>query len=306
MKTNQHVLVTGACGYIGSLLSNKLLNAGYNITLLDNRINDNKDLQHIIGHRQVKVLEGDIRDKNSISNAVAGVDTIVHLAAISDGNMGRLNPLITREVNYESLVYMIELAKSSGVKRFLFSSTFGVYGKSYNQILEESLKLNPEDPYSETKSLCEELLVKNNSNNFTTTSLRIAMVYGLAPSMRYEFLVNRMSLTAKNSGKLEIMGGGQRRPQIHIQDISDYFCRLVSIEKELISGQSFNAVGENPSILEIATSIKSYMANVEITMLPARSNEVSFEMDGNKLSKIGLKPSFTINQGVLEILNAIS
>jgi len=306
MNTSHHVLITGAGGYIGSLLSSKLLKAGYNVTLLDNRIKENKSLQHIIGHSQVKVLEGDIRDKNVISNAVADVDTIVHLAAISDGNMGRLNPLITREVNYESLAYMIEFAKSSGVRRFLFSSTFGVYGKSYHQVLDESLELNPEDAYSETKSLCERLLVKNNSCDFTTTSLRIAMVYGLAPAMRYEFLVNNMSLKAKKTGQLEIMGGAQKRPQIHIQDITDYFCRLVSIEKELISGKSFNAVGENPSILEIAKLIKSYMANVEINVLPARPNEVSFEMDGKKLSKIGLVPSLNIKQGVSEMLNAIS
>jgi nucleoside-diphosphate-sugar epimerase len=295
-------LVTGASGYIGSLLTMKVLKAGHQLTVFDNRSQHIPLLDNYQTCNGVKIIKGDIRDNDTVCNAVAGVDTIIHLAAISDGNMGKLNPSLTREVNYDSLKNMIELAKDSGVNQFLFASTFGVYGKSYNQVLIESLKCNPDDSYSETKALCEQLLVEHNSNQFSTTSLRIAMVYGLAPTTRYEFLVNNMSLKAKTTRKLEIMGGLQRRPQIHVQDITDYFLKLLSIEKRLISGQLFNAVGQNPSIIEIAETIKTCIPGLEITILPPRPFEMSFEMDGEKLSKIGLKPAYTIKHGALEIL----
>ena len=304
MTRSKRVLVTGASGYIGSLLCNKILKSDYGLSLLDTKVHDNFGLGNIIGQSEVNIFEGDIRDRNILSSAVTGIDTLIHLAGISDGRMGKINPSLTREINYESFDNMLEIAKGSGVKRVLFASTFGVYGNSYVQKLDESLKINPEDIYSETKALCEALLVKHNSDEFTTASLRIAMVYGLSPSMRYEFLVNNLSQTAKVKGELVIMGGSQKRPQIHVQDITDYFLKLISVDANLISGEAFNAVGENPTILDIAKIIKNHLPNTEIKILPSRPNEVSFELDGRKiLQKIGIEPSYSISEGVLEILN---
>ncbi len=304
MTGNKRILVTGASGYIGSLLCTKILKSNYRLTMLDTKVYGKYGLGNIIAQNEVNIFEGDIRDTNILSNAVTGVDTLIHLAGVSDGRAGKINPSLTREINYESFNNMLEIAKVSGVKRVLFASTFGVYGNSYNQKLDESLKINPVDIYSETKALCEDLLVKHNSNEFTTASLRIAMVYGLSPSTRYEFLVNNLSRTAREKGELVIMGGTQKRPQIHVQDITDFFLKLISVDANLISGEAFNAVGENPTILDVAKIIKNHLPDTIINILPSRPQEVSFELDGEKiLQKVGMKPTYTISDGVLEILN---
>lgn len=304
MTVNKRVLVTGAGGYIGTLLCKKILKAGYDLSLLDARVYGNLGLEDIIERNGVEVFEGDMRDKHIISRSVAGIDTIIHLAGISDGRSGKVNPSLTKEINYDSFKNMLEFAKEEGVNRFLFASTFGVYGNSYKKNLDESLSINPEDIYSETKALCEALLVKHNSDEFITTSLRIAMVYGLSPSMRYEFLVNNLCQAAKARGELEIMGGFQKRPQIHVQDITDYFLKLISVEGSLITGEAFNAVGENPTILDIAKIIKGYLPDTEIKILPSRPDEISFELDGRKiLRKIGIGPSYSIGEGVFEIIH---
>ena len=298
-----NVLVTGASGYIGSLLSKKILDAGYNLRFFDFDIVNNGHIYKIINHPKCKVYEGDLRDKVITNKALTDCDIVIHLAGISDGRMGKKDPEITKEINISATRYLIEKAKDLGVKRFLFASTIGVYGNKYTKPFEENFKLNPIDPYSESKAIGEEILYKSTNANFITCSLRIAMVYGLSVNTRFDFLVNNLVKIAYKNGEVSVLGGQQKRPQIHVQDISDYFLKLITIDAALISGKSFNAVSSNPSVNDLTQIIRRHLPKTKINLLIARENEDSFEMDGKQINKeLWIYPQYDIEKGIKELV----
>jgi len=300
---NKKILVTGAGGYIGTVLCEKILSNNYNLNILDTNISINAGLKVIIENKNTTCFEGDIRDSEILKKAMQQVDTVIHLAAISDGNAGKANPELTNEINYNSLENILIIAKTLGVKRFLFASTFGVYGNKYTQPLTEDLKPKPVDPYSESKLKCENLLIKYFEKDFITCSLRSAMVFGLSQTMRTEFLVNKLTQLAFQSGKLSVQGGNQKRPQIHVSDLADAFLKLTQISVDKIIEPAYNVVCCNPSVLEIAMAVKNSLPETTIDFLDPRQNEDSFEMDGSKLKKlIGKYESKSISEGIKELL----
>jgi nucleoside-diphosphate-sugar epimerase len=302
---NRKILLTGANGYIGTTLSHKLIDAGCDIVLVDLKFARDSVFLGTTESLRVKKFEGDIRNRYFVQDCFKGqnIDTVIHLAGISDGKTGSNNPELTRATNYDSFGDLVEAAGHAGASRFIFASTFGVYGKSYNGLLHEALPLDPQDVYSETKALCERDLQRFNSDFFSTVSLRIAMVYGSSMQMRKDFLVNNLVFQAIENGAIEIQGGFQKRPQIHIQDVSNYFVNLVFAERRLVEGQIFNAVGQNPSVLEIVKTIEKNVRNLKVSFLKPRDIEYSFEMTGARLKKaLGLAPTYTLQRGILELI----
>jgi nucleoside-diphosphate-sugar epimerase len=293
------VLVTGGSGYIGSCLVKKAIAAGYTIHVLDNAAALPKAVAELFHHPCVNHFKGDITDRKALEESVQGVAHVVHLAGISDGRAGKANPALTQKVNTESIAQIVDVSKAAGVKKFVFASTMGVYGNGYHSILNEALPLNPLDPYSESKALGEAVVKAAASPTFCPVSLRIAMVYGVGPKIREDFLVNNLCLNAVLQGRLSIMGGLQRRPQIHIDDLARLVLDLLSCDTSDICGAAFNAVGQNPSILEMVDVLKGLLPDLEVDILPARNYEDSFEMDGQKLfESIGFRPMTDLKTGI--------
>ena len=302
-----NVLVTGAAGYIGSLLSKKILEAGHNLIFFDLNHSDVPEINGITNHPRCKTYYGDLRNSNLINEVVNDCDIVIHLAGISDGRMGKKDPELTKEINIKATKHLIENAKNAGVKRFLFASTIGVYGNKYSEPLTEKLGLNPVDPYSESKAIGEEILMKTTDADFVTCSLRIAMVYGLSIITRFDFLVNQLVKIAIENGEISIVGGKQKRPQVHVQDITHFYLNLINIDSSLISSKSFNVVSENPSVNELTKRIKNYLPKTKINLLPERKNEDSFEMDGTKIkNELGLHPKYEFAKGINELINYLN
>jgi nucleoside-diphosphate-sugar epimerase len=304
MKSEKKILVTGGAGYIGSVLSEKILSQDYQLVIFDNFIHTTDGIKNIENHPNLEIINGDLRNIVDWKNAIEGVDTIIHLAGISDGRSGKRSPELTLEVNQASFPLLVEEAKRSGVSRFVLASTFGVYGNQYNVPLTEDLPINPVDPYSQSKAFGEEILRKNNSLAFTTTILRIAMVCGVSQRMRFDFIVNQMVIKALTEKKLTILGGKQRRPQIHIRDVTDILLHMIAADKGKISGEVYNIGGENPSISEIADTICQKINDVKLEFLPARKDEDSFSLNSEKFrSKFGIEPLYTIEKAIEEIID---
>jgi len=260
-------------------------------------------LSSVINGKLVSSFEGDIRDTELIKRACENVDTIIHLAGISDGNMGKINPEKTKDINFNSLENIILTAKQSGVKKFSFASTFGVYGNQYKQILTEDLKPKPVDPYSESKLQCENLLQSYSDKYFETCSLRSAMVFGLSPNFREEFLVNKLTKIAFETEELTIIGGFQKRPQIHVNDLTDAFIKLVEATHIKTKAPFYNIVSSNPSLIEIVEKIKLALPKTKVTFLKARPNEDSFEMDDYSYREMfGNYKAISIELGIKELL----
>ena len=303
----QNILITGGAGYIGSVLIPMLLRTGKRVTLLDTfQTTSPEQLATVYASyaaADVRVIKGDIRDEAVVQESLNDTEAVIYLAGVSDGRAGRLNPQLTAEVNIDAFQNFALQARASGCRRFVFASTFGVYGYSYQEPLTELLKPNPQEPYSSSKFKAEQFLLDLNDEIFTTVSLRLAMVYGYSPNMRLEFVVNRLIHDAITKGEITILGGSQIRPQIHIKDAGRYFAGLLDLPEASISGEVFNACGFNKSLLQIAGEIKDILGGkISIENLPGRANETSFVLNQDKLTMAtGLRPKISFAEAIDEL-----
>ncbi len=297
------ILVTGGFGYIGSVLVNTLLDKGYALSIMDNRVYERNEWQQPLRSGQLRIVTGDLLNPAAIEKSLSDAEAVIHLAGISDGRAGRIDPQKTMEVNAGAFELLVRMSKLAGIKRFLFASTFGVYGNNYTQLLTEDLPVNPPEPYSESKALCEQILQENRSNSFHGISLRLAMVYGYSPTMRFDFIVNNLVWKALTEHTIHLMGGAQKRPQIHVKDAAEYFMLLLEMPKEKMKAAVYNAGNENISLGELAKLIANTLKNpVNIVTKPERPNENTFELDSGKIAaQLGLYPSYSIRDAILEI-----
>ena len=175
----------------------------------------------------------------------------------------------------------------------------GVYGNLYSEILHEKLDLKPCDPYSVSKMEIEQFLKAKTNSEFCACSIRIAMVYGKSISNRSDLLVNQLIKIAKETGQINIFGGKQRRPQVHVTDVARIMSQLIEMEPTLLSGESYNLVESNPSIEEIANLIRTFLPNLELNFFKQRDNENSFVLTGDKMhTELGITPTITLIKGI--------
>jgi nucleoside-diphosphate-sugar epimerase len=299
----EKVLVTGGAGYIGSVLTEKLLQQGAQVVILDNFTYTDMGIRHLLDHGNLSVIRGDIRDPQAVRSALSGVDYVIHLAAIANDPSGELDPGLTRSVNLDAYRPLLEEAKKAGVRRFINASTFGVYGIKSEANVTEDLSLNPLKEYSACKAKSEIIVREYNSPNFVTTSLRCATICGWSGRQRFDLIVNTLTYHALLYRKIAVLGGEQQRPQIHIADITDYFSALLHTPPDLSGGEIFNAGGQNASILQIAQTVRAVLGDdVELELLPARDDERSYHVSSEKIANtLGLRPSRTIRDAIEDI-----
>jgi len=302
-SSNEHILITGGAGYVGAVLGQKLVANNYNVTILDNNEKVFTVYKEMKRKTNLRIIQGDIRDLDIIERSLSNSEYVVHLAAVSDGIKGRENPKLTHEVNFEAFKYFAHKAASSHIKRFIFASTFGVYGDNYKCALNEKLPVDPAEDYSLTKAQGEEILFAYNSEDFVTTSLRMAVVYGFSPNMRFDGIVNKLILHALKTGEITIWGGSQKRPAIHVEDVADFIIKILEAPAAKILGQIFNVGNENISMKELGQLIAENLSNkVRLNFKAGRCRENSFELDSEKIARIlNLRPKLTIKNAVRKI-----
>lgn len=299
------VLVTGGTGYVGSILVPKLLNKGYKVVALDCMFFTDMGLKAVKSNPNLTIINGDIRSTDVLKKSLKGVDAVIHLASISNDPSSDLNPQLTVEVNYEASVNLIKLSKEAGVQRFINASTSSVYGIKEIPNVTEDLPLEPLTVYSKTKADTEPFVTKANDKNFCAMTIRPATVCGYSPKMRLDLTVNILTMHALTKGKITVFGGNQKRPNIHIEDITDYYVKLLDMPAEKIAGKIYNAGYENHTVSEIAQMVKDIIGqHVTIETTPSNDNR-SYHISSAKIEKeLGLKPNHTIKDAVLDIKNA--
>jgi len=306
MVSKDKICITGGAGYLGSILVEKCLARGYRVCVLDNMTYSDVGLAGLVNDPNLSVQPGDIRDRMDIRHAFTGCSHVIHLAAIANDPSGELAPALTRSINLESYSVLLEEAQKAGVKRFLNASTFSVYGIQSRDNITETSPLNPLKEYSICKAKSEESVKSSNSSHFITTSLRCATICGWSPRMRFDLIVNTLTFHALVKGKISVWGGEQMRPQIHIQDLSDYFIKFLTAPAHLIGGEVFNAGGENITIMQIAQSIQDVMGKgVAIETSPPRDDERSYHCSSGKIARVmDLIPRYSVKDAVREIIEA--
>ena len=289
-----HILVTGGCGYIGSVLVPKLLKLGHRVTVFDIMWFGNF-LEEANG---LEIIKGDIQDTHAIP--MEGMDAIIHLANVANDPCGDLSAKLVWEVNALATMGLAEKAIAHGVNQIIYASSGSVYGVKDEDQVTEDLSLVPISDYNKTKMISERILLSY-KDKIATQIVRPATVCGFSPRMRLDVSVNMLTMQALQNGLITVFGGNQTRPNIHIQDITNVFIHFLN-HRDQYQG-IYNAGFENVSILEIANRVLKYTdAEIKIT---ASNDPRSYRLNSDRLLSIGFKPEFSVDSAMREIADAV-
>jgi nucleoside-diphosphate-sugar epimerase len=296
----KNVLVTGGAGYVGHVLTPRLLAEGYNVTVYDQlffgcRLPNNPNL---------RVVQGDIRDTAKVAEALAGQDAVLHLACISNDASFELDEKLSETINFDCFEPMVVAAKKADIKRFVYCSSSSVYGVSDSPNVTEDHPLVPLTLYNKFKGMCEPLLWKHKADNFTCVVIRPATICGHSPRTRLDLSVNILTNHAVNKGTITVFGGNQMRPNLHIED-------MLSAQHEKIHGETFNIGFQNYSIAEIANMVKKVVEEEmpdrgAINIVTTPTNDMrSYHVNSDKVDRVlGFRPKRSIEDAVRDLTRA--
>ncbi|MBC7743437.1 MAG: SDR family oxidoreductase [Bdellovibrionaceae bacterium] len=295
------ILVTGGFGYVGSRLTQLLVDKNYDVRVLDLCLYGHDGKKALRG--TVEHIQGDIRDPEVVKAAVKGIDTIIHLAAISNDPTGDIDEVLTRQVNFDAVGLLVTMAQKAGVKRFINASSSSVFGTKSENNIKENLEPEPITYYSKYKMLSEWIINGASSEKFCTVNIRPATVCGYSPRQRLDLTVNKLTMDALSKGKMTIHGGEQRRPNVGMADMINIYQKLIEIDGSLINGQTFNFGFENLKVIEIGKRIQNILAdkNVQIEVTPTTDNR-DYHISSEKILKqLNYEPQSKIELEVAEL-----
>jgi nucleoside-diphosphate-sugar epimerase len=298
----KNILVTGGAGYVGSILTRRLLEKGYHVSVLDLMIYGEEVLPD---HPNLKKLKGDIRDIKLLKSAIPGHDAIIHLACISNDPSFELNPELGKSINLDAFEPMVQIARDSEVKRFIYASSSSVYGIKDEPYVTEEMMLEPLTDYSKFKAMCEEILAKYQSPGFTTVTIRPATVCGYSPRLRLDLTVNILTNLAVNKGEITVFGGQQKRPNLHIEDMAALYLLLLELPNDKIAGKVFNAGYENLKVAEIAEMVRATIGPQVNIITTSTNDNRSYHISSAKIKReIGFVPTHSITDAIQDLKNA--
>lgn len=287
-----NILLTGGCGYVGTLLTQSLLNQGHAVTVVDIQWFGN----FLKPNPKLKILCEDIRNPDKMP--MNGVDVVMHLANIANDPCSDLNSKLNWEVNALATMQLVERAIDHQVKQFIFASSGSVYGVKEEPEVTEELPLVPISDYNKTKMISERVLLSYKDRIFVNI-VRPATICGYSPRMRLDLSVNMLSMQALANGKITVFGGEQTRPNMHIQD-------MLRVYHHFLANPGFtgiyNAGFENISIMEIAQRVQNVVP-AEIVITPSNDPR-SYRLSSKKLLATGFTPRFTVADGIQDVISA--
>lgn len=275
------VLLTGGSGYLGSLLTRKLLQKGYSVRILDNFLFGRASLSGIDKNKKLEIMEGDIRDLSIVSKSLKNIDTVVHLASIVGTQSAELDPKTSIEINYLATRNLADLCKLYKIKQFVFASTCSVYGVQPNKLISENSDVNPLDSYGQSKFQSERAILQ--SYDYPTI-LRLGTLFGASNRMRFDLAVNLFLAQAINKEKLTVFGGNQWRPFLHVADAAEAFSYVVDKSMEGV----YNVLWKNLTINQIAKDVAKAIPS-KIDLSKDIVDKRDYKVSGDKMKKMGLK-----------------
>jgi nucleoside-diphosphate-sugar epimerase len=260
------VLVTGHNGYIGSVLTRHLLEAGHEIVGLDTGYF--RECTLLPDEGDVPGLWKDLRDLERAD--LESFEAVIHLAALSNDPLGDLNSQWTDEINHEATVRLARLCKSAGVRRFLFSSSCIMYGAAETNLVSEESALDPRTDYAVSKVRAERAVSKLADEDFSPTFLRNGTVYGLSPRMRFDTVLNDLVGSALTAGKVVLRSDGTPwRPVVNVKDVARAFSHVLEAPIDVVHNQAFNTGADhlNHRIIELAEIVVGLVPGCELEVL---------------------------------------
>ena len=298
-----NILLTGSDGYIGTVTSQALLQAGHEVVGLDTGFYRNGWLFNHVS-KLPSVVNKDVRQVTV--EELAGYEAVIHMAELSNDPMGQNNPEATYAASFLGTLEFAKKCKAAGVKKFVYMSSCSVYGIAQAELVTETSPLNPQTMYAKCKMLVEQEVSKLGSDNFSPTFLRNATVYGASPRMRFDLVVNNLAGLAWTSKVIALSSDGTPwRPLVHIADVAEAIICVLNSPKESVHNQIFNVGGDNYRIRDIAQIIAEVFPDSNLTIGNSdgdtRSYKVSFAKIKQQLP--AFKCRWDVKKGAQELKN---
>lgn len=300
------ILVTGGAGYVGSHLVRKLLARGRRVRVLDRYLYGDHGLTAVLGEPGLEVIEADVRDRMAVMKAARNCDAVIALAALVGDAACDLNPAETASINLESTRLVAEVCDELAIGRLVFASSCSVYGAGVDEILTETSELAPVSRYAQTR-IDSEAILHDYRDRLSVVILRLATVFGLSPRMRLDLIVNTFAAQAFFNRRIRVFGGGQWRPNLHVQDAAAAFMLAAEAPDAVAGGEIFN-VGDNDAnhtVLDIARMVHAALPGTEVEMVETITDQRNYRVSFDKINqRLGFRARFGVADGVAEIVAA--
>lgn len=304
-KEGAKIIVTGGAGYLGSVLVPMLLDEGYKINVIDRLYFGRESLASYENNPNLTITEIDIAHHENIPKLFDGVETVIHLASISNDPSGDLDPNLTIQTNFLATMSLARRAKIEGVKKFIFISSCSVYGVKGDTLLDEQSDVGPVTLYALTKLQSENELISLADSKFAVTILRFATLFGYSPRMRFDLAINVMTKRALQKKNILQYGYGlQYRPFLHIKDASRSIITIIKEDASITNKQIFNVGSSNLNFMikDLVPLINSIFPESKIEIVENNKDNRSYRVSFRKFERIcGFKALYGIEHGVKEI-----
>jgi nucleoside-diphosphate-sugar epimerase len=303
------VLVTGGAGYVGSTLVPLLLARGHEVRVLDSLVHGGDSLLGVWPNPAFAFQRGDLRDPAAVQAAVAGMEAVVHLAAIVGDPACAREPGLATAVNLEGSLSLLEACRAAGVRRFVFASTCSNYGRMSDPdgYVDETSALSPVSLYAETKVAVERALL-DGGNGLVTTPLRFATVYGVSPRMRFDLTVNEFTAELISRRRLTVFGEQFWRPYVHVGDAGRAVATVLEAPPEVVDRTVFNvgATDQNYQKQQLVELIRPFAPDAEVEFVHRAEDPRDYRVSFRRLAEtLGYRVTRTVPQGVEEVATLI-
>jgi nucleoside-diphosphate-sugar epimerase len=303
----QNILLIGGGGYIGSALLGMLLQRGYRVRLLDLMLYGNDPIKDLVEHPNLEIMKADFRQVDKMVQAVKGMDAVVHLGGIVGDPACAFDEKLTVDVNLMATRMVAEVAKGSGIQRFVFASTCSVYGAG-DEILNERSVLNPVSLYARSKIASEDVLRDLADKNFSPTCLRFSTIYGFSGRIRFDLVINLLTAKALIDKEITVHGGGQWRPFVHVEDAAASVLRALEAPLSVVHNETFNvgSNNQNYTIDQIAELIQKAIPDAKVIQMDNNADRRNYRVNFDKITRVlSFQPKWTVERGIEQVAQAI-
>ena len=302
------ILVTGGAGYIGAILVRLLLTQGERVRVVDRMLHGDHGLVELRQDGNLEVMQRDLRDPRAYGDILEDVATVIHLAAIVGDKACALDEELAVQTNWTATVALARSAAARGVKRFVFASTCSVYGEGREEVLTEESPVKPLSLYAETRWNAEQGLLETvGLDQFEPILLRFGTVYGLSPRMRFDLVVNLLTLRAVSTGQVSIFGGTQWRPFVHVRDIVRAL--VTATTAPLPEGLPILNVGdnlENYQLRDLKEEFESRLPGVRVSIVPEAADPRTYRVSFDRIERLwGFRATKRVGDGIEEVARAL-
>ena len=303
-----HVLLIGGAGYIGSMATRLLLADGYRVTVLDSFLYGEEALDGIREHPHLAIIRGDTRHMDAIVPRIREVEAVVHLAELVGDPLCASDAETTLEINYLATAAIARACAHLQVNRFIYVSSCSVYGSSASpdKILDEDSPLAPVSLYAKMKISSENLIQQTvNGGNFAPCIVRLGTVFGLSYRPRFDLVVNTLTAKAVCDGRIDVFGGDQWRPHVHVSDVVRAIEAALRAPLEKVRGQIFNIISANHKINEVGEMVKELIPGTALHRSDGLIDQRNYRVSARKAREVlGFEPSLKVRDGIAEIAEA--